>query len=195
MYCCACLLLILISCSSPQPEVLESAARDHDSLTVATVVDTNESRVPVEREQVTIERKDENGRGFKFSAARMPFDPKRHDISRLSEDCQIDGERMYGTDCDPPRYEFKEMTLEIDGRTVAIPRTAYQQFYEPSLGYDDGTAYPDAHISPDRQAVFVLMNGDDAGAYSVIWSFRQDRKHSKMVTHDEVYFRFINGPE
>jgi hypothetical protein len=190
----ACLLLILISCSSPPSEGPERAAHRKDSVSVTTVVDTADSRVPVEREQITVE-KDDGGHAFRFSAARMPFDPGRHDMSRL-RDCLVDDERLYGTDCDPPRYEFREMTLEIDGKAVPIPRKFYRQFFEPSLGYKDRTTGLDAFLSMNGESVFVLMNGGDgAGAYHVAWCFRQDGNHSKMVTYDEVYFEFLDDRE
>lgn len=193
MYRFACLLLMLISCSSPRSEEPGRTTQGVDSVPVTTAVDTTGSGVPVARENITIEKKDEGGHSFRFAAARMPFDAKRHDISRLREDCLIDGERMYGTDCDPPRTEFKDMRLEIDGGPVHIPRTLYGQFYDPHLGYDDQTTGIDAFLSMDGEAVFVLMNGGDgAGAYHVVWCFRRDGEHSKMVTYDEVYFRFLD---
>ena len=196
MYRCACLLLILISCSSPRPEEPERAARSDDSMTVARVADTTEPRRPVERDQVTIENREANGRRFRFSASRMPFDPKRHDISRLREGCLIDGEQMYGTDCDPPRFEFKDMQLEIGGEPVPIPRKVYAQFFDPHLGEEGRANGIGAFLSMDGNAAFVLMNGGDgAGAYHVVWCLRRDGNHSKMVTHDEVYFRFLDDRE
>lgn len=193
MYRHAFLLVLLISCSNQRSEVEKRAAATIDTAPMRSISDTTDQRVCKLRDSVVIEKEDD-GHRFRFAASQRVFDPERHDMSRI-RDCLIDGERMYGTDCDPPRYELKNMTVEIDGKNLPIARSIYRQFFEPNLGYEDGTAYLDAYLSTDGEEVFVLMNGGDgAGAYGVVWCFRRDGRHSTMVEYDEVYFRFANGP-
>lgn len=146
---------------------------------------------PREIDSVTIVNEIEEGHKIIFTIVRDKFDTANHDISRLMENI-IDGRLCHGTDGDVPQTEIKYISLNIDGKEIQIDPALYRDFYNPNLGYNDGSKYVDVFWGDDYQSVFMLMNGSDgAGSYSVVWVFRKNGKHIFMKpTYDELYFNF-----
>jgi hypothetical protein len=132
-----------------------------------------------------------DGHKFTFAIVRDKFDTTKHDISKINDN-KIDGKIIYGTDCSIPKTEIKYISIIIDNEEISIDPKLYKNFYNPNIGYVDGSKYVDAFFGSDYKSVFVLMNGSDgAGAYCVIWIFRKNGEHLYMLpTYDELYFNF-----
>lgn len=142
------------------------------------------------------DRAEFTGNGVSVMIEGRPFDPTKHALGydrgqQPALLCTIDGHGIWGTDGDLPRNEIGTVSVEMEGRSVTVPRHAYTNLYEPNF-CDSYPRTPDAPIdlhagcrlSKDRRRLYVhMLNSDGAGGYLVTWIFRDGRYWGRVVEH------------
>jgi hypothetical protein len=108
-----------------------------------------------------------------------PFQPKQH-VIRKDKDGQvqkIDNKTFLGTDGSMPDQKLTSLRMTIRGNAVDIPAAAWNDVYEAHLTtcnvfFDTSTGF-----------IYVYMPscGDDAGAYEIVWIFKNGRYVKRYV--------------
>jgi len=113
-----------------------------------------------------------------------PFDPSAHRITKRKGCPRVDAREALGTDCNLPRLEITSFEFFFDGKRVPLPRSLYQDCYEPPFGNgvgEDIQNYLAVRIGDDLKSVFVFMaGGDAAGSYQILWALKPDGNHSRF---------------
>jgi hypothetical protein len=115
--------------------------------------------------------------------AKRPFNKAMHKLLMSNEggyNClaAIDSLPIWGTDCDTPRYEYNYIDIEIDGKKVAIPPSATNGLYEPSLHFNK------VYRTKNRRRYFIhVWNSDGAGAYELTFII-DNGKYLRRVADD-----------
>ncbi|MGH2646343.1 MAG: hypothetical protein ACRDE8_02205 [Ginsengibacter sp.] len=115
----------------------------------------------------------------------LPFDKSKH---RLDYDekylVRIDRKTYYGNYGNIPKTYVGNITLIVEGDTIAIPAAAYTDIYNLNLTYTDkGTlrSRNAIYISKDGHRIYVYVFCKDAtGSYEVTWIV-QDKKYLRRV--------------
>jgi hypothetical protein len=97
------------------------------------------------------------------------FNIAEHMVDRSSEPGKeyierIDDKEPYGILGDNPRVEIKSITLMINSASIEIPKTEYQDCFQPRV--------KNLMLRVDRKgAIYIYMpgNSDGAGGYLVVW--------------------------
>lgn len=131
-----------------------------------------------------------SGHGVQVRITSAPFDSSKHrltyDASGYPFLCEIDGKPFRGTDGGMPREGIKAINVTIDSLKVRMPRSAWDDLYEPSFCGErtDGGLYWTCHVARtiDHKRVYVHMsNGDGAGSYAAIWIFINGRYVRRVI--------------
>ena len=83
---------------------------------------------------------------------------------------KIDGKPFWGTDGEMPREEYKNIQIYINGKQVFIPKSAYDDLYEPTFYTENNSVYYDKELD---SYYIVATNSDGAGAYMVCWQIEK----------------------
>ncbi|HRD54605.1 MAG TPA: hypothetical protein PKY96_18340, partial [Flavobacteriales bacterium] len=130
------------------------------------------------------------GHGIEVRIEPAPFDSSKHKLTYETGGyaalCEIDGRPFFGTDGGMPRKSIKRVAVTIDSASVQIPRSAWDDLYEPFFCGTSSTEglYWTCHVarSLDRKRVYVHMqNSDGAGGYAVIWIFINGRYVRRVI--------------
>ena len=69
-----------------------------------------------------------------------------------------------------PREEYKNIQIYIDGKQISLPKSAYDDLYEPTFYTEHNSIYYDKEHD---SYYIVATNGDAAGAYMVCWQIEK----------------------
>jgi len=92
----------------------------------------------------------------------------------------IDGRKIWGTDGEMPRSEYKSIVVYSGSNRLDLPKAAYEDLFEPSLYY--------TKVNYDRQHDILYIqssNSDGAGSYVVIWKIEKGEYAGRYVTGDD----------
>lgn len=125
------------------------------------------------------------GDGIKASVKIAPFKVEGHKLDYDDKYLiRIDKKPYYGNYGTVPKTYISEVTLIVDGDTLAIPAIAYSDLYNLQLTYSDkGTKKTTNAIykSADGQRIFFyLFSQDNSGSYEVTWIF-DNKQYVKRV--------------
>ena len=102
------------------------------------------------------------------------FDKSKHSFVYYKESHhfieKIDGKPFWGTDGEMPREEYKNIQIYIDGKHVSLPKSAYDDLYEPTFYTENNSIYYDKELD---SYYIVATNSDGAGAYMVCWQIEK----------------------
>lgn len=115
--------------------------------------------------------------GAEIQVMSRPFDAKEHTITK-DENGQplVDGGQVWGRDGGLPAHTI-EMTVNLGGKDVPLPKEALQHLYEPFMESLVLLTPGD----PAKQALIVMTNGDGAGGYCVAWAFENGGYRGRAV--------------
>ncbi|MBE7493973.1 MAG: SH3 domain-containing protein [Verrucomicrobiaceae bacterium] len=115
--------------------------------------------------------------GFEARVQALPFVAKDHRITRDKQGMhKVDGEWPWGRDGDLPAFSLS-LAVTQGGRAVPIPKEATNHLYEPSMD----TMVLVTPGDPAQHALLVMLNGDGAGGYCVVWAFQAGKYRGRAV--------------
>ena len=114
------------------------------------------------------------GKEIQVTLVTEKFDKSKHSFKYHKEyrDMieKIDGKPFWGTDGEIPREEYKNIQIYINGKQVSIPKSAYDDLYEPTFYTEHNSVYYDKELD---SYYIVATNSDGAGAYMVCWQIEK----------------------
>lgn len=81
----------------------------------------------------------------------------------------IDNKPIWGTDGRLPQMAINTLCVIINGKSLSIPKTAFNDLYEPQFSTIQ------VYLEPNNNIYIELDNSDGAGGYSVIWTFKNNK--------------------
>ena len=115
-----------------------------------------------------------SGKDIRVTLTSQKFDKSKHSFKYNKEypDAieKIDGKPFWGTDGEMPREEYKNIQIYINGKQVFIPKSAYDDLYEPTFYTENNSVYYDKELD---SYYIVATNSDGAGAYMVCWQIEK----------------------
>lgn len=115
-----------------------------------------------------------SGKDIQVALSTEKFDKSKHSFKYHKEyrDIieKIDGKPFWGTDGEMPREEYKNIQIYINGKQVFIPKSAYDDLYEPTFYTENNSVYYDKELD---SYYIVATNSDGAGAYMVCWQIEK----------------------
>ena len=115
-----------------------------------------------------------SGKDIQVALSTEKFDKSKHSFKYHKEyrDMieKIDGKPFWGTDGEMPREEYKNIQIYINGKQVFIPKSAYDDLYEPTFYTENNSVYYDKELD---SYYIVATNSDGAGAYMVCWQIEK----------------------
>lgn len=115
--------------------------------------------------------------GTELHVMASPFVPGDHKLTRNSDGQRlVDGKFPWGRDGGLPTKSIS-LTVSQNGKSISIPKAATENLYEPCTDLI-------VLLTPSKASdhMLVLMeNSDGAGAYCVIWAFKQGKYLGRTV--------------
>ena len=115
-----------------------------------------------------------SGKDIQVALSTEKFDKSKHSFKYHKEyrDIieKIDGKPFWGTDGEIPREEYKNIQIYINGKQVFIPKSAYDDLYEPTFY----TEHNSVHYDKEHDSYYIVaINSDGAGTYMVCWQIEK----------------------
>ena len=121
------------------------------------------------------------GKGISVTITTQKFDKTKHKITKKKhkyyEELIIDGKRAQGADFIPENH-YKSIVVNINGKNVSIPKSAYDDLYEVWVYPYNNFAYYDKE---DDILYIIAHNGDGANAYEVCWQIVKGEYKTRIV--------------
>ena len=115
-----------------------------------------------------------SGKDIRVTLTSQKFDKSKHSFVYYKETHhsieKIDGKPFWGTDGEMPREEYKNIRIYINGKQVSLPKSAYDDLYEPTFYTEHNSIYYDKELD---SYYIVATNSDGAGAYIVCWQIEK----------------------
>ena len=115
-----------------------------------------------------------SGKDIRVALTSQKFDKSKHSFVYYKETHhsieKIDGKHFWGTDGEIPREEYKNIRIYINGKQVSLPKSAYDDLYEPTFYTEHNSIYYDKELD---SYYIVATNSDGAGAYMVCWQIEK----------------------
>ena len=115
-----------------------------------------------------------SGKDIRVTLTSQKFDKRKHSFIYYKESHhsieKIDGKPFWGTDGEMPREEYKNIQIYINGKQVSLPKSAYDDLYEPTFYTENNSVYYDKELD---SYYIVATNSDGAGAYMVCWQIEK----------------------
>ena len=115
-----------------------------------------------------------SGKDIRVTLTSQKFDKSKHSFKYNKEypDAieKIDGKPFWGTDDEMPREEYKNIQIYINGKQISLPKSAYDDLYEPTFYTENNSIYYDKEHD---SYYIVATNSDGAGAYMVCWQIEK----------------------
>ncbi|MDR3715964.1 MAG: hypothetical protein P4L51_24415 [Puia sp.] len=113
------------------------------------------------------------------------FDPSKYKIQRQETHVlKINGHPYYGGNYgELPRTIVQSVTVLIGKDTVAIPKEAYSDLFEPRFSYNEsGSAKTrnNVYLSGDKSRIYIYMFNPDFGGSEYTWVI-QDKNYLRRV--------------
>ena len=127
-----------------------------------------------------------DGDNIKVSITTAKFDATKHKLGFYDTKylVRIDNKPYFGDYGKVPKTIIQNISVIVDGDTVAIPPAAYFDLYNPVLSYREGGVQKSPNkvlLSADGHRIYVYMLKPEAGgSYEVTWVI-QDKKYIKRV--------------
>lgn len=108
----------------------------------------------------------------------VPFDVKQHKVTKDENGIvlKVDGGQVWGRDGDLPANSIA-LTVKLGGQEVPLPKEALEHLYDPNMESLALLTPGD----PAKHALVLMVNGDGAGAYCVVWSFENGGYRGRAV--------------
>lgn len=121
-----------------------------------------------------------------FKLTKGVFKKSLHKINYVDEYAdKIDNKLFWGKDGELPTEQINSIQVIIGKDTIKIPKSAYNDLYEPHLTSKNGNetvGFLRIYASRDRSRYYIYMlNGDGAGAYEATIMIRNKRYIGRVV--------------
>lgn len=121
-------------------------------------------------------------KAIKIEITETQFIKANHKLKFLSNSPsileKIDNLTIFGTDGNIPKREYRSITVEIENEKIAIPASALQNLYEPTLEY---TA---ANYDEVNNILYLhSSNSDGAGGYEILWIVENNKFKSRVEAY------------
>ena len=121
------------------------------------------------------------GKGISVTITTQKFDKTKHKITKKKhkyyEELIIDGKRAQGADFIPENH-YKSIVVNINGKNVSIPKSAYDDLYEVWVYPYNNMVYYDKE--DDVLYIFVRC-GDGAFSYKVCWQIVKGEYKTRII--------------
>ena len=121
------------------------------------------------------------GKGISVTITTQKFDKTKHKITekkhKYYEELIIDGKRAQGADFIPETH-YKSIVVNINGKNVSIPKSAYDDLYQVWVHPYNNEVYYDKE--DDVLYIFVRC-GDGANAYEVCWQIVKGEYKTRII--------------
>ncbi|CAN5774328.1 hypothetical protein BH11BAC4_BH11BAC4_17410 [soil metagenome] len=97
---------------------------------------------------------------------------------------KIDDKPIWGKDGDLPTSEIKSIVVRIGKDTIPIPRSAYQELYEPSLAWKDSGKTAgglSVYYSKDRRRIYIAMSNSEGAGFYEATSIISNKKYAGRI--------------
>ena len=124
------------------------------------------------------------GKGISVTLTRQPFDKTKHKITKKKHkeysEYIIDGKRAQGLDGGLflPENHYKSIVVNINGKNVSIPKSAYDDLYQVWVHPYNNEVYYDKE--DDVLYIFVRC-GDGAFSYKVCWQIVKGEYKTRII--------------
>ncbi|MBB3186796.1 hypothetical protein [Microbacter margulisiae] len=129
-----------------------------------------------------------------ISLCRSRFNPSKHVLSSTGNIVvystsgehpvidRIDEHDIWGSEYGYPKYELSQFKVTLNGQPIQIPKTLYNDCYNPDVNGDGITIV----VADDKKSVLVEMNsGDGANTYFVWWTISLNGKVTRYISLGE----------
>ena len=123
------------------------------------------------------------GKGISVTLTRQPFDKTKHKITKKKhkyyEELIIDGKSTQGTDTSfIPENHYKSIVVNINGKNVSIPKSAYDDLYQVAMYTDNNAVYYDK----EEDTIYIIAhNGSGAFSYEVCWQIVKGEYKTRII--------------
>ena len=121
------------------------------------------------------------GKGISVTITTQKFDKTKHKITKKKhkyyEELIIDGKRAQGASFIPENH-YKSIVVNINGKNVSIPKSAYDDLYQVWVNPYNNQVYYDKE--DDVLYIFVRC-GDGAEAYKVCWQIVKGEYKTRII--------------
>lgn len=104
---------------------------------------------------------------IQIEISETSFNKEKHKLNFYKNTNQldkIDDTRVFGTDGNIPKKEYKSIKVEIGTVKIELPNSAFKNLYEPNLSNSK------ANYDEKNDILYISSaNSDDAGGYEIIW--------------------------
>ena len=124
------------------------------------------------------------GKGISVTLTKQPFDKTKHKITKKKHkeysEYIIDGKRAQGLDGGLflPETHYKSIVVNINGKNVSIPKSAYDDLYQVWVHPYNNEVYYDKE--DDVLYIFVRC-GDGAFSYKVCWQIVKGEYKTRII--------------
>lgn len=113
------------------------------------------------------------------------FDPSKYKINRQETHVlKINGHPYYGGNYgDLPKTTIQSVTVLIGKDTVAIPKEAYSDLFEPRFSYNQSGSTKtknSVYLSADKSRIYIYMLNPESGGTEYTWII-QDKAYLRRV--------------
>ena len=121
------------------------------------------------------------GKGISVTITTQKFDKTKHKITKKKhkyyEELIIDGKRAQGADFIPENH-YKSIVVNINGKNVSIPKSAYDDLYQVAMYTDNNAVYYDK----EEDTIYIIAhNGSGAFSYEVCWQIVKGEYKTRIV--------------
>ena len=125
---------------------------------------------------ITIAEKD-----ISVTISTQKFDKTKHKITekkhKYYDELIIDGKRAQGADFIPENH-YKSIVVNINGKNVSIPKSAYDDLYEVWVHPYNNKVYYDK----EEDTIYIIAhNGSGAYAYEVCWQIVKGEYKTRII--------------
>ena len=122
-------------------------------------------------------------KGISVTISTQKFDKTKHKITKKKhkyyEELIIDGKRAQGMDTSfIPENHYKSIVVNINGKNVSIPKSAYDDLYQVWVYPYNNEVYYDKE--DDVLYIFVRC-GDGANSYKVCWQIVKGEYKTRII--------------
>ena len=123
------------------------------------------------------------GKGISVTITTQKFDKTKHKITekkhKYYEELIIDGKSTQGTDTSfIPENHYKSIVVNINGKNVSIPKSAYDDLYQVWVYPYNNKVYYDKE---DDILYIIAHNGSGANAYEVCWQIVKGEYKTRII--------------
>jgi len=120
-------------------------------------------------------------KGISVTISTQKFDKTKHKITekkhKYYDELIIDGKRAQGADFIPENH-YKSIVVNINGKNVSIPKSAYDDLYEVWVHPYNNKVYYDK----EEDTIYIIAhNGSGANAYEVCWQIVKGEYKTRII--------------